>query len=50
MRLGDLDLKSSQAGKADQWKQTELQLIKEGWYSGTEVESYSEKIACSVKD
>ena len=35
-RLGDLDLKTPDGGKGDYWRETEQQLIDEGWYTGTE--------------
>ncbi|KAL8810691.1 MAG: hypothetical protein Q9223_002167 [Gallowayella weberi] len=35
-RLGDLDLKTPDGGKSDYWKETEKQLIDEGWYTATE--------------
>ncbi|KAL8674834.1 MAG: hypothetical protein Q9168_000815 [Polycauliona sp. 1 TL-2023] len=35
-RLGDLDLKTPDGGKADYWRETERQLIDEGWYTATE--------------
>ncbi|KAI4113410.1 MAG: hypothetical protein LQ345_005603 [Seirophora villosa] len=35
-RLGDLDLKTPNGNKAEYWKQTEQQLINEGWYTATE--------------
>ncbi|KAL8778837.1 MAG: hypothetical protein Q9213_007229 [Squamulea squamosa] len=35
-RLGDLDLKTPDGGKAEYWRETEQQLINEGWYTATE--------------
>ncbi|KAL8908578.1 MAG: hypothetical protein Q9171_005375 [Xanthocarpia ochracea] len=35
-RLGDLDLKTPDGGKGDYWRETEQQLINEGWYTATE--------------
>ncbi|KAL9017103.1 MAG: hypothetical protein Q9185_005563 [Variospora sp. 1 TL-2023] len=35
-RLGDLDLKTPDGNKAEYWKQTEQQLIDDGWYTATE--------------
>ncbi|KAL8646190.1 MAG: hypothetical protein Q9226_006973 [Calogaya cf. arnoldii] len=35
-RLGDLDLKTPDGGKGDYWRNTEQQLIDEGWYTATE--------------
>ncbi|KAL8833507.1 MAG: hypothetical protein Q9170_004224 [Blastenia crenularia] len=35
-RLGDLDLKTPNGNKAEYWRQTEQQLIDEGWYTATE--------------
>ncbi|KAL8995305.1 MAG: hypothetical protein Q9188_006851 [Gyalolechia gomerana] len=35
-RLGDLDLKTPHGNKAEYWRQTEQQLIDEGWYTATE--------------
>lgn len=35
-RLGDLDLKTPEGNKAEYWRQTEQQLIDEGWYTATE--------------
>ncbi|KAL8721023.1 MAG: hypothetical protein Q9181_007799 [Wetmoreana brouardii] len=35
-RLGDLDLKTLDGNKADYWRETEQQLIDEGWYTKTE--------------
>ncbi|KAL9001497.1 MAG: hypothetical protein Q9169_000072 [Polycauliona sp. 2 TL-2023] len=35
-RLGDLDLKTPDGGKEDYWRETERQLINEGWYTATE--------------
>ncbi|KAL8690799.1 MAG: hypothetical protein Q9218_003848 [Villophora microphyllina] len=34
-RLGDLDLKTPNGNKAEYWKETERQLIDEGWYTAT---------------
>ncbi|KAI4255804.1 MAG: hypothetical protein L6R35_007510 [Caloplaca aegaea] len=34
-RLGDLDLKTPDGNKAEYWKQTEQQLIDDGWYTAT---------------
>ena len=31
--LGDLDIKEYQGGKLDYWKETELSLIQQGWYT-----------------
>ncbi|KAL8763348.1 MAG: hypothetical protein Q9184_000819 [Pyrenodesmia sp. 2 TL-2023] len=36
VRLGDLDLKTPDGNKAAYWKDTERQLIDEGWYTATE--------------
>ncbi|KAI4130149.1 MAG: hypothetical protein LQ338_001857 [Usnochroma carphineum] len=35
-RLGDLDLKTPDGNKAAYWRETEQQLIDEGWYTATE--------------
>ncbi|KAL8702616.1 MAG: hypothetical protein Q9201_004222 [Fulgogasparrea decipioides] len=35
-RLGDLDLKTPDGNKAEYWRETEQQLIDEGWYTKTE--------------
>jgi inositol-pentakisphosphate 2-kinase len=35
-RIGDLDMKSPDGGKADYWKAQEKSLIDGGWYTGTE--------------
>ncbi|EEH21246.1 hypothetical protein PABG_03477 [Paracoccidioides brasiliensis Pb03] len=34
VRLGDLDFKSGIGGKLEYWRETEIRLIEEGWYSG----------------
>lgn len=34
IRLGDLDLKSAAGGKAEYWRDIEIQLIEGGWYDG----------------
>ncbi|KAL8906811.1 MAG: hypothetical protein Q9207_001799 [Kuettlingeria erythrocarpa] len=36
VRLGDLDLKTPDGNKAAYWRDTERQLIEEGWYTATE--------------
>lgn len=36
-RIGDLDLKSPENGKAKYWIDIEKKLIDEGWYAGTEM-------------
>ncbi|KAL8927449.1 MAG: hypothetical protein Q9208_002254 [Pyrenodesmia sp. 3 TL-2023] len=36
VRLGDLDLKTPDGNKAAYWRDTEQQLIDEGWYTATE--------------
>ncbi|KAG6986629.1 hypothetical protein G7Y79_00075g099010 [Physcia stellaris] len=45
LRLGDFDLKSSGAGKADYWRNTERKLVEEGWYTATEKLSRGSKEA-----
>jgi len=35
-RIGDLDMKSPEGGKADYWRALERSLIDGGWYTGTE--------------
>jgi inositol-pentakisphosphate 2-kinase len=37
MRLGDLDLKVPDGGKAQYWLDIEKRLIQEGWYVGERV-------------
>lgn len=34
VRLGDLDLKTGDGGKAQYWRELETRLIREGWYAG----------------
>lgn len=36
-RIGDLDMKSKNGGKAVYWRDTEAALVDGGWYQGTEV-------------
>lgn len=37
VRLGDLDAKTSAGGKAQYWRDLELQLINGGWYQGSNI-------------
>lgn len=37
IKLGDLDLKAPDGGKAPYWRSVEESLIREGWYTGTDV-------------
>ncbi|KAL8981571.1 MAG: hypothetical protein Q9205_003688 [Flavoplaca limonia] len=46
-RLGDLDLKTPHGGKGDYWKETEQQLIDEGWYTATETTPAPKGSTCS---
>ena len=46
IRLGDFDLKSPEAGKAEYWKSTERKLVEEGWYTATENPSRALKEVC----
>ena len=45
-RLGDLDLKSSDVKKAERWKNTELRLTVEGWYTHKEKNSEAHDNGC----
>lgn len=45
-RLGDLDLKSR--AKKEYWRRTELALIDEGWYEGTESEESRQPSVCQL--
>lgn len=47
MRLGDVDLKTPQGGKAEYWRAIERSLIDEGWYTGTEDDPESDKTWCA---
>ena len=47
IRLGDLDLKSGAAGKAQYWLDLESRLINEGWYAG--VNLGQELTVCSLQ-
>ncbi|KAL8829137.1 MAG: hypothetical protein Q9191_002188 [Dirinaria sp. TL-2023a] len=45
-RLGDLDQKSSEGGKAEYWVNTERRLIDEGWYTHEEEECGNHENLC----
>ena len=43
-RLADLDLKQAHPEKVTKWRETELALVEEGWYTNTETEPIAEKV------
>ncbi|KZF21739.1 hypothetical protein L228DRAFT_283869 [Xylona heveae TC161] len=45
-RIGDLDLKSPDQGKADYWRSLERALIEQGWYDASENDPRSDKSPC----
>lgn len=45
-RIGDLDLKTGEAGKWDYWSKVEQTLIADGYYAGTEKEALEKGIWC----
>ncbi|KAK2625407.1 hypothetical protein QTJ16_004719 [Diplocarpon rosae] len=45
-RIGDLDVKSPQ--KAAYWRETEMPLIAEGWYTGLESSDCRQPLTCSL--
>lgn len=47
-RLGDLDLKSPNEGKAEYWRSFERRLMDEGWYTGTEDEPQRDRFWCDL--
>ncbi|KAJ5443797.1 uncharacterized protein N7458_007669 [Penicillium daleae] len=47
IRLGDLDLKTGAGGKAQYWRDLELQLIEGGWYDG--FKSTQESCECALQ-
>lgn len=47
IRLGDLDLKTGAGGKAQYWRDLELQLIEGGWYDG--FKSTQESRECALQ-
>ncbi|KAI9723262.1 MAG: hypothetical protein M1812_001144 [Candelaria pacifica] len=47
-RLGDLDLKSPEEGKAEYWRAVEQELIDGGWYTGTENDPQANRSWCDL--
>ncbi|KAI9706430.1 MAG: Inositol-pentakisphosphate 2-kinase [Candelina mexicana] len=47
-RLGDLDLKSPDEGKAEYWRAVEKELIDGGWYTGTEDDPQTDRSWCDL--
>ena len=49
-KLGDFDLKSGSATKAEYWRATEKELIDEGWYTCTENGSSGSDPVCLLSN
>jgi inositol-pentakisphosphate 2-kinase len=46
--IGDLDMKTAEAGKGEYWRETERALVEEGWYEGKEEGGAGRGVRCEL--